>query len=296
MLLSTTHATHRGTMFGVPGVGHQVENRQAFIFSFHGDHIASEVRWYSVGQLAESLEKARTDLELKVAGEVQRALLPRTRHGGDYFEAVGASLACRAIGGDFFEYVDLPSGDFGLAIGDVSGKGPAAALLASMLQGIFSVESEGGHTPSTTLGRTNRALLRRGIEPRFATLVYGVLSPDGRFVYSNAGHNPPLLLKAGNAQRLQVGGPILGVFGDAAFEEETLQLDAGDTVILYTDGITEAFNGVGDEFGEHRLVSFATMHRRTPSELVDGVFAAVVEFCRDAAQSDDVTMMAMRFR
>ena len=263
--------------------------------TFQDGRILSEKRVYSLQSITQTLERARIEVELRVASEVQRALLPRTCHAGDYFEAVGASVACRAIGGDFFEYADLSSSEVG-ALGDVSGKGPAAALLASLLQGIFSVESRIGGSPSGVLQRMNHWLIQRHIEPRFATLVYGVLSRDGRFVYSNAGHNPPLLLRAGEVRHLRTGGPILGVFSDAVFSEETLSLEKGDTIVLFTDGVTEAFDAAGEEFGEQRLISCVTTGEDSPSELLDRVFSTVKEFCRDAPQSDDLTMTVIRFR
>src|SRR5262249_21748271 len=142
----------------------------------------------------ERLEKARLDKELRTAGDVQRALLSRTTHVAAFCESVGDSVPCRAIGGDFFEFVERPNGDVGIAIGDVAGKGPAAALLASMLQGMLVVEATSSADPAATLSRINRHLSARRIESRFATLVYGVLSPAGQFVYANAGHNAPIVV------------------------------------------------------------------------------------------------------
>jgi sigma-B regulation protein RsbU (phosphoserine phosphatase) len=125
------------------------------------------------------------------------------------------SVACRAIGGDFFEYVDLSDGSFGFALGDVSGKGPPAALLTAMLQGIFSTQSFAPVEPATMLSRINQALVARGIESRFATIFFGIVSADGRLTYCNAGQNPPLLFTAGSIRRLETGGTIVGLFPHA---------------------------------------------------------------------------------
>src|SRR5258705_13785003 len=122
---------------------------------------------------------------------------------------MGASVACRAIGGDFFEYIDRPDGSFGFALGDVSGKGPPAALLTAVLQGIFSAQVFAPTEPNEALRRVNLALLSRGVESRFATIFFGVISPDGRLVYCNAAPHPPILLHGDVFQRLQPGRLIV---------------------------------------------------------------------------------------
>src|SRR5206468_4300269 len=165
---------------------------------------------YDSSNVIERLEKARIDKELRTAADVQRALLSRTAHVARFCEVVGHSIPCRAIGGDFFEFAELPSGSVAVAMGDVAGKGPAAALLAAMLQGMIAIEAPGGATPAVAVSRLNRRLAAREIEARFATFVYGILSPDGRFAYTNAGHNAPAVLTRGGIRRLTKGGPILG--------------------------------------------------------------------------------------
>src|SRR5919106_3298360 len=138
----------------------------------------------------ETMEKARMEQEMRIAGEIQQALLPNMGRVGVYFKAAAASLPCRSIGGDFYDYVDPPDGPFRVALGDVAGKGPPAALLSAMMQGMFAAQAATSDRPSQTITRVNLALYRRGIESRFVTLMYGSLEPDGRMVYCNAGHNP----------------------------------------------------------------------------------------------------------
>jgi hypothetical protein len=142
----------------------------------------------------ETMEKARMEQEMRIAAEIQQALLPKSGRIGSYFRAAAASLPCRSIGGDFYDYVDMPGGSLGFALGDVAGKGPPAALLSAMMQGIFAAQAASSDGPSQTIARVNLALYRRGIESRFVTLMYGVLDPDGRLIYCNAGHNPPLII------------------------------------------------------------------------------------------------------
>ena len=154
-----------------------------------------------------TLDRTRQEHELRLAAELQQALLPPARHLGNGFELAAASVPCRAIGGDFFDYFNLSSGGFGLALGDVAGKGPPAALLAAVLQGILAAHALACDAPAETLQRVNESLLRRAVESRFATIVYAALSHDGRLTYCNAGHNPPLLIGRRGLLRLREGGP-----------------------------------------------------------------------------------------
>jgi sigma-B regulation protein RsbU (phosphoserine phosphatase) len=194
--------------------------------------IVRDERIYDLTAVMQCLEKAQLDKELSMAAEVQRALWSRTDRGNAFCEAAGDSLPWRSIGGDFFDMGALPSECCGIMFGDTSGKGPAAAILAAMIQGMLAVEVESGSSPSSVLSRVNSRLSRRGIDPRFATLVFGKLSPEGRFVYSNAGHNPPILLAGDRVRRLETGGPILGAFEGSTFEQETIALNEGDTIIF----------------------------------------------------------------
>ena len=171
--------------------------------------------------------------EMRIAAEIQQALLPKMARAGAFFARPPRRLPCRSIGGDFYDYVDLPGGALGFALGDVAGKGPPAALLSAMMQGIFAAQAATSDSPSQTISRVNLALYRRGIESRFVTLMYGVLDPDGRLTYCNAGHNPPLILSRSGAaptvRRLECGGPIVGLFEGATFDEETVDAHAPAT-------------------------------------------------------------------
>ena len=136
----------------------------------------------------------------------------------------------------------------------------------------------------------------RDVEARFATLVYGVISADGAFSYTNAGHNPPVVLTPKGALRLTSGGPILGAFQRAKFDEDRVALAAGDTVVLFTDGVTEARSAGDEEFGDERLLkALAAGASAAPAMLLTRTFAAVRDFCGGAEQSDDVTVAVARF-
>jgi phosphoserine phosphatase RsbU/P len=244
----------------------------------------------------EATEKARIDGELRIASQIQQSLLPQARKNVGYCEAMGASIPCRAIGGDFFEYLDLPDGSFGFALGDVSGKGPSAALLTAVLQGIFAAQVFALVDPNETLRRVNRALIARGVEPSFATIFFGVITPNGRLTFCNAGHNPPFLLSGGVVRSLETGGMIVGLFPDAAYEQATLQLATGDVLTVFSDGVSEALSTSGEEFGEERIRTAIVAPRgdSTDSRL-QTLLAAVRQFTQGAVQNDDVTALIVKY-
>jgi serine phosphatase RsbU (regulator of sigma subunit) len=248
----------------------------------------------------ETMEKARMEQEMRIAAEIQQALLPKMARAGSFFAAAAASLPCRSIGGDFYDYVDLPRGALGFALGDVAGKGPPAALLSAMMQGIFAAQAASSDSPSQTISRVNLALYRRGIESRFVTLMYGVLGPDGLLTYCNAGHNPPLVLSGSGAarrvRRLECGGPIVGLFDAATYDEETVELRPGDWLVIFSDGVSEAMSATGEEYGEDRIVECVEKNVSfEPRQVLEALFADVREFARGAAQSDDITAMVLRY-
>jgi sigma-B regulation protein RsbU (phosphoserine phosphatase) len=238
----------------------------------------------------------RVEQELETAAEIQQALLPPGQYIGAGFEVAAASRPCRAIGGDFFDYFDLPGQAFGFVLGDVSGKGPPAALLSAALQGILGVHAQSGVGSAEALTRANRSLLRRAIPGRFATVLYGSLSCDGWLTYTNAGHNPPFLIGRHGRRRLQRGGLVMGIFDEATFDEETLQLQPDDLVVVFSDGVTEALSRDGTEFGEDRLLSCLEAHRAlAPAALVQCILDTVHRFSAGVVQSDDVTVLVLRY-
>jgi sigma-B regulation protein RsbU (phosphoserine phosphatase) len=146
------------------------------------------------------------------------------------------------------------------------------------------------------MAHINRTLIRRAIQSRFVTVMYGVLAPDGRLTYSNAGHNPPIVVGRSGVRRLETGGLILGLFPHATYDEETLQLEDGDTLIIFSDGVTEAVNERGDEFGEQRLLPCIEQHHGSPpSVLLDRILETVRAFADSAAQPDDLTALVLRY-
>ena len=243
----------------------------------------------------ETLEKAKIEHELRIAAEIQRSLLPEGRRDGDFFEAMGASLPSRSIGGDFFEYTDMDNGGIGVVLGDVAGKGPAAALLTAKIQGLFSAQVGGG-TPASAMKLVNTGLLKRQIDARYATVFFATLTPDGVLTYCNAGHNPPIVVGPDGVRSLDSGSVPVGLFSSATYADAETRLERGDVLIIYSDGVTEALNMAGDEFSDERLAAEAITHRNAPlDDLLQSIITAVQSFAGGAQQSDDVTVLVARY-
>ena len=243
-----------------------------------------------------ALERAKLEQELKVAAAIQQSLLPVSDRTGDFFTVAGASRPCRAVGGDFFDYVDLAGGKFGFILGDVAGKGSPAALLAAAALGMFAAEATYQTSAASLLARLNRGLLRRAVEARFLTTFYAVVGPDGSLTYCNAGHNAPVLVREHDVRRLETGGVVLGLFEHASYDEETLALAPGDMIVAYSDGVSEALNEAGEEYTDRRLIDSIGAHRtKTPPALLEALLADVHSFCGHATQSDDVTIVVVRY-
>jgi len=314
VLTLTIHGTDTGGLLGFPPTGRIIRVPSMFLFRVADGRIVHERRTYdfsgfllqlagemtpamaSVRLYRETLDRAQLERDVRVAAEIQRALLPARRHRRGLIDIAALSVPCRAIGGDFFDYFERADGATGLVLGDVSGKGAPAALLTAVLQGILSVHAYGDDSPAATVQRVNEALARRSIAARFATMFYGLVWPDGRMRYCNAGHNPPIVVAANGSRRLEVGGTIVGAFGDARFEEEALQLAGGDTLFAFSDGLTEAVNRQGEEFGDARLIDgVRAAAALDPAALLDRTFECVRRFTGDALQNDDMTALAARW-
>ncbi|MGH2405535.1 MAG: SpoIIE family protein phosphatase [bacterium] len=205
-------------------------------------------------------EKERMSEELRLAREIQARLQPAESPAIDGWEIFGASSPCREIGGDYYDFIRRPDGQLVIAAGDVAGKGAGAAILMASLHAAVRIESQNGASVGEIMREINRYMQENSPADKFLTLFYAKLDPEtGRLEYSNAGHPPPLLARcSGEIIPLEAGGVPLGIFPDVAFEQQSIVLEPGDTLVLYTDGIREAMREDGEEFGESRLVDCLT--------------------------------------
>jgi serine phosphatase RsbU (regulator of sigma subunit) len=246
---------------------------------------------------AEAAEKARIERDLLVAAQIQQALLPTGSFETSFVDLAASSVPCRTVGGDFFDYLDLGERGFGFGLGDVAGKGAPAALLAAAVQSNFIAQAPVSADPADTLTRVNKALLRRAIEARFATMFHGVVEQGGHLSYCNGGQEPPLVLGRAEMSWLETGGPVLGLLPGATYEFDSVQLEPGDLVVICSDGVTEARNAAGDEFGRERLIEAMTgCHGLKPDAVLERLFAAVRLFSQGTPQGDDITGLVLRYR
>jgi len=256
----------------------------------------------------EAVARERLEKELETARAIQERLLPHEMPILPGFEVTGASIPCLQVGGDYFDFLDQENGLLGVAIGDVSGKGIPAALLMSNLQASLHGQVLHPGQVSGVVKRVNELLVKSTDPHMFATFFYGVLDRTaGTFTCTNAGHNPPLLLRAdGELEQLETGGLPLGMLPDVPFEQDTVTLERGDTLLMYTDGITEAIGPLPDGtipreedtvetmFGEDRLITLLKENRgRSAPDIKETVLQAVSDHTRGVPQSDDITLVVV---
>ena len=238
--------------------------------------------------------------ELEVARNMQQSILPTVFPNEATYEAFGNMEPAREVGGDFFDLFPLADGKVGFAIADVSGKGVPAALFMmssrTLLKG--SAIGLGDARPGAVLREVNNLLERDNESMMFVTLFYGVYDPPtGKLTYANGGHNPPLLVHAdGRSEELATTeGIALGVMADVDFDQTEVTLEPNDTVVMYTDGVSEAMNVAAEEFGMERLQQVFSDAAPGEAEAASRmVFDAVHAFAEDAPQSDDITCLALR--
>ena len=236
--------------------------------------------------------------ELSVANKMQQSILPTSFPTGSGFEIFGSMEPARDVGGDFFDVLSLEDGRIGLVVADVSDKGVPAALFMMSSRTLLKGSAIGLDSPGRVLTEVNQLLQEENDAAMFVTVFYATFDPEtGELAYANGGHNTPLVVHADGSSTVipPTGGVALGVVPEFTFEESSMTLQPGDHVVLYTDGVTEAENNQGDQFGLERLCEIFTggapMDVRATN---DAVFAAVEAFAGDAPQFDDVTCLTLR--
>jgi sigma-B regulation protein RsbU (phosphoserine phosphatase) len=257
-----------------------------------------------IRQVAEAAaERERINGELTIARDIQMNILPKglpPLPPRDRFDLHAIIEPAREVGGDFYDYFPVDENRLCFVIADVSGKGVPAALFMAMSMTLLKATAREGLPPERILSKVNDELSRDNEVNMFVTLFCGILDTStGELVFSNAGHNPPLLMRsAGDVAFLKtVNGLALGVMEGFPYRSETLLLEPGDTLFLYTDGVTEAMNRADELFGDHRLRRAGEALAGNPlPEMAAGIIEQVTLFAAGAAQSDDITIMALRYK
>jgi hypothetical protein len=235
--------------------------------------------------------------ELQLARRVQSDLQPKAQPVSAFIEFGAAAVAADHVGGDFYDIFEAEAGKIGVVLGDVSGKGVPAALLVNVLQG--AIRSSTASLHELACERINRMLCERTACERFATLFWGVFDPaTSTLRYVNAGHAAPMLVRKGHnkIERLDQGGPVLGLLHSAAYSTGIVAVDASDMLILYSDGINEATNQNNEEFGEDRISRLiSNSDECSPAKLCGQIMKQVALFARAEVEPDDRTLLVVRF-
>jgi len=288
---------------GMPPTGVKIEFTGILINRVVDDKIAEE---WSEGTYAYELtrqrldhelrERERFEHELRVAQRIQQALLPKELPLLDDWEIVPYYHPAREVGGDFYDILTLPDGRMGIIIGDVSGKGIAAALVMANTQSVLRTVFQGSATPGELLFQVNEVLFAYIPSNMFVTCFCGILDPEsGRFTYANAGHNSPLRKHGGKAIDLRATGMPLGLMPGMFYEEKESVLLPGDRVLFYSDGLLEAHNEEREMLGSRRLKDLLTRHAPGAKHLTAYVLAELERFAGEQwEQEDDITLVTLQ--
>ncbi len=253
------------------------------------------------------MQKEHTQLEslkgdLATASEIQQAILPRVfppfPEDADKLDIAASMTPAKDVGGDFYDFFRVDENRIGFVIADVSGKGIPAAIFMAVSRTLIRATGIRGGSPSDCLTYSNKLLAAESVNCMFVTVFYGILDlTTGEVSYCNAGHNPPYVLKKnGEVTPLPMSqDPMVGAIDDIEFHQSTLQLEHGDSLVMFTDGVTEAMNINNEEFGETRLedtLEDVTMHNC--QQMIEAIKSDVAAFVGEAEQSDDITVLALR--
>ena len=235
--------------------------------------------------------------ELRLARQIQENLLPKGPPEAAGYEIAGLSEPAKRVGGDYFDFLRLGPNRIGLCVADVSGKGITAALLMSNVQATIRSQSRMAADPGACVARSNDMLHASTDSDKFVTMFYAVLDTEShRLEYCNAGHNPPVMLSGSNgAALLETGGPVLGVLPGFAYQRGEVEFRPGETLLVYSDGFSEAMNERLEEFTDERLrASAADVAALRPDPMLGALLEEVAAFRGEAPQADDMTIIAVQ--
>jgi len=241
-------------------------------------------------------ERKKSEQELALAQETQESLLPRVLPQFENFRIHAFNNPTRYVGGDFYDFLQLSSGEWVGVLADVSGKGMSAALLSSMVLGALSMEFHSRTQPQEVLNRVNRLLCKKSLPYQFVTLFLFLLSPQGMGQFISAGHNPAYLFRSatGTVEELVSNANVLGLFDYVFYESSAFRLDKGDILVVYSDGLTDAQNPQEEMFGEERLLRIIRQEAPSGSQALEERFLkAIEEFIQGMPQTDDITFVVV---
>ena len=245
----------------------------------------------------EAARRERFNRELEIAREVQERLFPQSYPSIAGVDCAGHCRPAQGVGGDYYDFVALPEGRLGVAVGDVSGKGISAALLMASLRASLRGQTLGGPSDLAALMRNVNALLYEASSAnRYATFFYAQYDPrDHTLAFVNAGHNPPVVLRGEEVLRLEADGPVVGLLAHAQYGQSSLAMSPGDVLLAYTDGISEAMTIADEEWGEERMIAAARACRALPAaQMIERLIAAADAFTAGAPQHDDMTLAVVK--
>jgi serine phosphatase RsbU (regulator of sigma subunit) len=245
---------------------------------------------------AEAIEAERYTRQLNYAAAVQRRMIPRAAPGSDRVELACVYHPSLALGGDFCDFISLPSGDIGVAIADVVGKGVPAALMMSSVRAALRAHARGLHDLGEVVAQVNRHMFGDTLIGEFATLFYGVFSSgEPMFTYCNAGHEPPLLVRGGELTPLETSGLAIGIEPEEAYGCSRLAVRPGDVLVAYTDGAVEATTFSDECFGRSRLrESILRYADQSAESMAHNILLDIYRFIGLAHQADDITLVVAR--
>jgi sigma-B regulation protein RsbU (phosphoserine phosphatase) len=296
-MTGAVHRLYQGTQKAIEGdLSHRIQVR--------GHDQLADLS-HSFNRMTESIqhllivakEKERLQSEMEIASEVQNRLYPRSPLTTSCLRVTGVCRPARVVSGDYFDYEPLHGGRVLLAMGDVAGKGISAALLMASLQSSLRTQLAGADVSvSQLVNRVNQQLHVSSAPEKFASFCAGIFDEAaGLFTYTNAGHLPPLLVRQGSVERLDVNGMVVGAFPVSLYTESRVALRAGDLLVFFTDGVSEPENAYGEMFGEERLAELVCRHvHLNEDQIVDAVWKGVREWSGDGELADDMTLLLAR--
>ena len=272
------------------------------IYSFYKKQEFQVSNYGVPGHVKRISERERMQKELEIARNVQVGLLPKTSPKVKGFDISGTCLPAKEVGGDYFDFVKLGPSKLGIAVGDVSGKGVPAAIYMTLTKGILQSHAEENISPKVVLNKVNKLLYRTIEKNSFVSMFYAILDTDSKkLTYARAGHNPGIVVSQsdGDSTLLSAEGIALGleegIVFDRTLQENTIDVQSGDTLVFYTDGIVEAMNERLDEFGEEKFLDIVAKNRNlTSSQMIDLILKEVKEFASNYPQNDDITLVVIK--